>query len=302
MRINQLINKYFTFNRRERNGLIILLCLIFALILSNQYFKSRITPVKISITPLASANMDGAQEDGRNELKEDLPGAAMSGTQKSNSGLFEFDPNLITEEQALQLGFRKKLVQTLLNFRSRGGKFKTKEDLKKVYGMSDAFYLKLEPFIRITVKPATADSGSRFSRVTTAPVPFTCEINSCDSLSFVKLNGIGPVLAQRIIRLRSALGGFSHKEQLKEVYGMRDSLFNLFRENIRVDVSLVKKINVNIASIEEMKKHPYIKFMIAQSIFNYRAKHGKYAVPEDLLKVGSISEEALRKLSPYLEF
>ncbi|MBC7865412.1 MAG: helix-hairpin-helix domain-containing protein [Bacteroidia bacterium] len=294
------IKKYFTFNKRERNGFILLASAIFFLIVTNIYFKSRSVPISISFQPLI------VSETQKPVLTESLPkekALSDNAIQKNEApGLFTFNPNSISEEEAIQLGMSKKTAGTLIKYRSKGGKFKTKEDLKKLYGISDKLYVKLESYISINEETKKLKDSAMVFKEKTARTISIVDINSADSLQLVSLNGIGPALTHRILILRNMLGGFYSTEQLKEVYGMKDTLFNLFSSRIKADVSQIKKINVNTASIDEMKKHSYIKFVVAQSIVNYRNKHGKFLKAEDLMSVGSISEENLKKLKPYLEF
>jgi competence protein ComEA len=298
--IRRFLKKYFSFNARERNGYLILISIIFLLIVTNLYFKTKHKPISISITPLATEN--------KTESKENLNDSSFTQTKKSfkkdsasADNLFVFDPNTLTKEQGELLGLNKKLVQTILNFRSKGGKFKTKEDLKKIYGLKENQYKKLEPWILIENKIKKDSSFFPF-RGNNPPAPVIVDINSADSAALVRLNGIGPTLASRILKFRNMLGGFYDKAQVREVFGMKDSLYGLFHSRIIADLANLKKLNVNTATIDDLKKHPYLKFLVAQSIVNYRSKHGLYSKAEDLLNVGSISEETLNKLKPYLEF
>src|SRR5690606_106619 len=57
------------------------------------------------------------------------------------------------------------------------------------------------------------------------------DINTCDTATLKQVYGIGPVLAERITKYRSLLGGFVTKEQLNEVYGLKDeALQNIYEK------------------------------------------------------------------------
>ena len=62
----------------------------------------------------------------------------------------------------------------------------------------------------------------------------------------------------------------------------------------------VKKININTATIDEMKAHPYIKYSIANPIVAYRNEHGSFSKIEDIKKVMAITDEIYKKIAPYL--
>ena len=62
----------------------------------------------------------------------------------------------------------------------------------------------------------------------------------------------------------------------------------------------VKKININTATIDELKAHPYIKYSLANPIVAYRNEHGAFDKLEDLKKIMTVTEEVYKKISPYL--
>lgn len=301
MRFRQFLKQYFSFNKRERNAVLLLSILIFVLIISNLYFKSIALPITINITPILK------KTETTPSLKKNYANETKKYTNKNKHGktLFVFDPNQITEDQAITLGWNNKLAKVLTNYKNKGGKFKKKEDLKKLFGMTPKFYSEIEPYILIQNSIIFLKDSSKNSIAKSDQKKITkkiIEINSADSIELISLNGIGAKLCSRIIKFRKSVGGFYSKEQLKEVYGMQDTLYNLFSESISVNASLINKIKINTANSEELKKHLYIKFMIAQSIVNYRMQHGKYTSAADLLNVGNISQETISKLKPYLEF
>jgi competence ComEA-like helix-hairpin-helix protein len=62
----------------------------------------------------------------------------------------------------------------------------------------------------------------------------------------------------------------------------------------------VKKININTATIDELKAHPYIKYNLANPIVAYRNEHGSFSKIEDIKKVMAVTEEIYKKIAPYL--
>src|SRR5690606_21620549 len=97
---------------------------------------------------------------------------------------------------------------------------------------------------------------------------------------------IGPILSDRIIKYRAVLGGFVHKEQLKEVYGIQEETFiNLSEKVFIVNSFIPAQININLDSLKAIAAHPYISFPVAKAIFNFRLQHGKYVSKDDLRKI-----------------
>lgn len=130
--------------------------------------------------------------------------------------------------------------------------------------------------------------------------PVTVEINSADSAAFEHLRGIGAFTAAKIIAYRNALGGFIAVQQLKEVYGIRDSVYEQLRPQFTINRQLVKLINVNTADYETLRRHPYIKGWIAKWIVSYRKNSGDFHSVDDLTRVSVINDSLFRRMRPYV--
>ncbi len=96
------------------------------------------------------------------------------------------------------------------------------------------------------------------------------------------------------------MGGYVAKEQLLEVYGFDKEKYKLVSPHVFVDTNLVKKININTSSIEEMKTHPYIRWKLASTIFYYRKNHGNYPTVESIKRTDVVSDSLFLKIAPYL--
>ena len=112
--------------------------------------------------------------------------------------------------------------------------------------------------------------------------------------------GIGSKLAYRITNFRDKLGGFYSVEQIKETYGLADSTFQKIKPYLNVNADAIKKMNINTATKEELKVHPYIKWNLANAIVEYRTQHGNYKNLQELKNIVLIDDEAFNKILPYL--
>ena len=183
--------------------------------------------------------------------------------------------------------------------------FKEKIDLKKVYGISDNFYSKLEPYIIIENKNSGSQLISNSSQANFATATIKnqtkakIEINTADSLTLLEINGIGPAFAKRILKYRSLLGGFVSVEQLKEVYGFTDEMFEKIKPNVTVNAELIKKINLNKDDFKSINKHPYLSYELTKTLFDWRKKTVITAVNlKDIIN----DDQAYNKLMPYISF
>lgn len=127
-------------------------------------------------------------------------------------------------------------------------------------------------------------------------------LNQCDSAALEALPGIGPVLASRIVRYREKLGGFCKTEQLKEVYGIDDTLYRFIADRFVRGALPVKKIGINSASLDVLRQHPYLGWQTARSLVRYREAHGPFQELQALYRVWPLDSASIQRLAPYLLF
>lgn len=125
------------------------------------------------------------------------------------------------------------------------------------------------------------------------------DLNASDSSELVKLPGIGPVFAAKIMRYRDNLGGYTDIAQLMEITGLPDSLMEWF---VVTDTVPVRKILVNTATLAELRRHPYIDFYQARAIIEFRRERGNIKGPEQLSFMEEFTDQDLIRLEPYLDF
>jgi competence ComEA-like helix-hairpin-helix protein len=314
--------EYFYFTRTERNASIALsfLCLFFFL-LPNFYtyvfppppptdfseFRAAILAVT-SDQPIVENDVVGVRTNFRGETPVTVP-----------VELFQFDPNTATKEELVRLGLSPRTANTLINFRSKGGLFFKKEDLKKVYGLRPEDYERLERWIMIEKKSidvskegSAADENRPQSPKTeklSEPfyskkeyVPTNVDINQATAEEWQQLSGIGPSFSNRIVKFRDKLGGFASVEQVGETYGLPDSVFQKISPYLTIS-AVYKKILVNKCSLDELKAHPYINSYQATILFNYRKQHGDFTSFADLKKIkAGFKDEDWERLEAYLSF
>jgi competence ComEA-like helix-hairpin-helix protein len=150
-----------------------------------------------------------------------------------------------------------------------------------------------------STQPQKTGTQNRFSH-SFQKAPIAILLNASDSMSWEQLPGIGPVLAARIVNYREKLGGFHSITQLKEVYGLTDSVYEKISPLIKIDEGALKKIDLNKASLEELKMHPHLRWKIANAIIRYREANGPFQSVEDLKNIWSLPPETILKIEPYL--
>jgi len=308
----QLLNDYFNFTKKERRGIIYMISILLVLIFIPFLFPYLSKEESIDTTKfekeIAQLKIDSSSNKINSKSQNQYQNNFSSGDKyaSTNKGeLFYFDPNTATGNDWIRLGIREKTANTIQKYVSKGGKFYRAEDLKKIWGLSESDANRLIPYVSIKSieKNFSHFEEKQFSEKAIYPSKKSFEkidINLADSNAFIALPGIGNRLAGRIISFREKLGGFYSIDQIGETYLLPDSTFQKIKPQLIVNSKATKKININLASVDEMKSHPYIRYYIANAIFQYRKQHGNFQSVEEIKKIMTVTDEIYDKASPYL--
>ncbi len=144
--------------------------------------------------------------------------------------------------------------------------------------------------------PKRNDNSQINKKLTIQPM----NLNKIDSSDLLKVTGIGPSYAHRILKYRERLGGFVRIDQLKEIYGMTIEKYDQIKPQFIIELSDIKKVDLNNASFKDLMRHPYSSYELAKAICRFRTKYGKIDNVDDILKAGVIADTSFRKLQPYL--
>lgn len=190
---------------------------------------------------------------------------------------FIFDPNTVTVDQLCRLGFSPKQAQSIDNYRRKGGRFRRKEDFAKSFVVSDSIYSRLEPYIDIPL----------------------IDLNLADSAAFDALPGIGGWFASRMISHRKALGGYSYKEQLMDIYNFDEEKYRGLEDLVTVSSAHVTPYPLWTLPADSLWRHPYISNPeIARAIVLYRENTppDQWSV-EALGRAGILTDDIVHKFS-----
>jgi competence protein ComEA len=295
-RIKRWIRDLFGFSSKETNGFIILLPLI-GIILFSQPIYSSLVQSKQSDLISDRKKLDEIVANWEREQKDKSGQTDRPCKQK----FFQFDPNKATATEFKALCFSENLAKRIIHYREKGGTFRIKSDLIKIYGMDSTFYSQLYTYI---VLPESLQDIKLERDKNSRPI-FTktkFNLNTADTSTLKTINGIGPVLAKRVVKYRESLGGFIRYEQLNEVYGLDSTVINRILKNsfVLADFS-PKQLNINEASESDLDIHPYIDKRTAKALVTYRFQHGKFNSVEEIRNVVLIKKELADKIIPYLK-
>ena len=229
--------------------------------------------------------------------------------------LFSFDPNSISRDSLKMLGLSRYTINSLLKYRSKGGKIKSKDQFSKFNGLDEETLVRILPLVslpsRSKKKTLTTEKKAKYvkkdSSITNTykkykkKTPRVIDINVADTTDFQNLYGIGSVYSKRIIKYRDYVGGFFAIDQINEVWGIDDSLYNTLVPYLKVDHSSIAKRDINLISSKDLGKHPYVGWDKAKHIINFRDTHGSYKAMNDLLRLHTLTEEDVDTLKIYFD-
>ncbi len=311
MKWREVVRDYLYFSRKDRIAvfcLVAVMAIIYALPTLLPNVGEGALPVTDTMLQTMLKGVPGAA-DNNAYADDDAPHytdgfAAPQAARVRPGAPFYFDPNTLSAEGWQRLGLSARASKTIMNYRSKGGRFYKPEDLKKIWGLPPGFYERVAGYIRVP------QQGQKKSPLTYKPEPGArqekrnmsiADVNAADTSALIALPGIGSKLASRIIAFRDRLGGFYTVSQVAETYGLADSVFQKIEPFLQVDAAGIRKLNINTATNEELKLHPYIRWNLANAIVAYRAHHGDFKDLNDLKKIMLVDEQTFEKIRHYLQ-
>ncbi|MBW8362093.1 MAG: helix-hairpin-helix domain-containing protein [Kaistella sp.] len=187
-----------------------------------------------------------------------------------------FDPNVIGAEGWKALGFSEKQTQVILNYRERNlkGSFKSLEDIKNCFVISEEKFEELKPFIRLnveTMKKTAAESSSKPAENAVKTDFSKVDLNQITYRQLIEF-GLDEKSAGMMIGFRKKLGGFVNTKQIVETYDIDKDLAQKLISTAFLDDSKVQKYTLVEAPAEWLQNHPYFKYS-ADKIIYYRTSN-----------------------------
>lgn len=319
MNIN--FKKYFTFRKKDRLGLILLMTLVLILFIGNlllpkliknehnfdnSEFSAEVDSFLVSLTPIEE-----------NEYVSKLDSFIIARYDSLN--LFKFNPNTTTNEQWLLLGLTQKQINTINNYTSKGGKFYDKEDFRKIYGIRTKQFQILKPYIDLPDKssPNTYQKNN-YNNNYQKDEPkkrditlFEFDPNTATDEDFAKL-GLSDKQIKSLNNYRNKGGKYYKKEDFKKMYVISDETYLMYEpyivinqeENNKYESDYEQKvipiIDINTADTALFKKLPGIGPVFSERIVKYRTKLGGFSTIDQINEVYGIKPETFTKIEQYL--
>ena len=281
----------FYVSKRNRQGIYALICIGLCIVFLPRLMEWISPPSEISIEAREMDRLKSAFQKNRFKVKKSY--------EKRNKYRIPpkaFDPNTYSLKDWMYVGLSEKQAAVVIRFSARG--IRSDDELAKIFVMPKALFEQ--------IKDSTFYTGNNnepkheTSASTKRSEPFVVELNGASQEQLEKIPGVGPFYAKNIIRYRERLGGFTRKEQLLEVWKMDETKYGEIERFISVDLGAIRKINLNTATAEELKAHPYFTWNIANSILKIRTRLGGFKSVEEIKESILVTEEVFIKLKPYV--
>jgi len=286
------IMSHFKFSKKQRSGIFLLLLLIISL--ECIYFFVDFSTDEV--------NVDS------NELKlfqKEIDSLKLVGIEKNKTKLLPFNPNYITDYKGFTLGMTNEEIDRLLNFRKQNKWVNSAKEFQEVTKISDSLLLVISPYFKFPdwVNNNESISTSTFI-VDTKPKNFDQkqDLNTATAQQLQKINGIGEVLSERIIKYRNKFsGGFIDDIQLTDIYGLSPEVIERITNQFTVKTPReINKININKASVDELVTVQYIDYEIAHYIIEERTLREGFKSLDELTKVKDFPVNKIEIIKLYL--
>lgn len=314
------------YTRSDRRALCVLFLVILAIVGVTWFVKSR----KQQAEPQqATATQDKEMLAFEEELKADSAAWAKQHPHWEKGEriveTFAFDPNTADSATFIRLGLAPWQAHNALKYRSKGGRWRSPDDFRRLYGLSESDFHRLRPYIHIAADPRQTEwdrqkeqwaaekqqrEAERNARQAhydsiraTYPQKYaegtTIELSTADTTALKGIPGIGSVYARMICQYRERLGGFVSKDQLREIPNLPPGIEKWFT---LAPNAPIHKIKINKATFKELVHHPYLNYEQTKDIVNYIRMYGALRSWKDLQLSKNFSEKDFKRLAPYFSF
>ena len=286
------MKSHFKFSRSQRNGIFLLViiivtlqCIYFFVDFSNSEYIVNTEELK--------------------KYEQEIDSLKQINIEERAPKIYPFNPNYITDYKGYTLGMSSDEIDRLLRFRDQGDWINSIKQFQEVTKVSDSLLNQISPYFKFpewitNPKPKNNAVYSDNSK----PKTFAQkqDLNTATAQQLQKVNGVGKVFSDRIIKYRNKFkGGFIADVQLQDVYGISPEVLERLLNEFTVKTPRqIDKINLNTASTEELVTIQHIDYELAYEIINQRTLRDSYKSLDELLKVKDFPLDKIDIIKLYL--
>ncbi|MGL4364890.1 MAG: ComEA family DNA-binding protein [Bacteroidales bacterium] len=291
-----------TFSNGEKKGIITLSLIIFILIFIPylyHFFPKESEYSDIGLLREYAKQLSKTQQVQYDLLEKNAIEYKGRKEVKKTDKVFSFDPNNISLDSLILLGFSLKQATAIVKYRERGAVFRTVADFLKVQVITERQRNRLSSYVQIqdtlAIVSTRRDTGWRKKEYTVV------ELNSADTAALRSLSGIGDYLAKKIVAYREQLGGYYEVQQLLEIQYVKEEFLERHFNRLSVDTTQLKQFSLKPENIELMRRHPYIGAYAARGIVQYAKRKGSVPNLDELRQHNILTSKQVEKLRVYVK-
>ncbi|EGV42585.1 helix-hairpin-helix domain-containing protein [Bizionia argentinensis JUB59] len=289
---------HFTFTRKQRNGIFLLVTVIvFLQVAFYLYDKS------LGVHAETNFVID--------DLQKEVDSLKLVQLQKLKPKVYPFNPNYITDYKGYTLGMSNEEIDRLHHFRATEKWVNSAKDFQQVTKVSDSLLERLSPYFKFpdwvtNPKPKNVNQNydNNNNNNNNKPKTFAekIDLNTVTASQLKRVYGVGEKLSERIINYREEIGSiFIADIQLTEVYGLSPEVILRIKEQFTVKTpKSIQLINLNTATRDQLVNINYIDYEVAHNIIEQRTLRDGFQSLNDLTKVKDFPVSKFEIITLYL--
>jgi len=292
--LKRLFHEYFTFNRTERQGFTVL-GIVLVLVLVLNYFADKVD------------FKEPADYTEARRLISEFEMNKVNGSSSLQVSLFPFDPNTIPAGALDSLDLPRQLKINLVRYRERGGLFRTATDFRRLYGMNDSIFARVEGYISLPLAEKRETKRVIQGKEKTPEHYFPFDPNHATDEDLSRL-GLNRYQRKNFLSFREKGGKFRAVEDVSKIYGIDAELYERLKPWVEIEalepeipkLPSISRVEINQADSLDFMALPGIGEVFSGRIIRYRSLLGGYHSPDQLMEVFGMTEEKFRGLQPFL--
>ncbi len=286
------IKSHFTFTKKQRNGIFLLILLI--IVAQCLYFYLD--------TPSKDIQID---KEALSEFTKEIDSLHLVEIELRKPKQFPFNPNYISDYKGASLGMTNEEIDRLLAFRKQNKWINSTKQFQEITKVSDSLLNVISPNFKfpewvVNSKSKKIGSFNNYNK----PKTFAQkqDLNVATVMQLQKVNGIGKVISERIIKFRNTfVGGFIADVQLQDVYGLTPEVIERLTNQFTVKTPRrIQRMKLNSATVEDLVTIQHIDYDVAYNIVEERQLREGFSSLDELTKVKDFPVNKIDIIKLYL--